>query len=122
MTRLLAFGAPAFSHYDGVIESWDYPGDDRASARQRLARLGNRPQFILHEVSDQASTNLAATRAYLEMTGVDLKAVRFLETGFRNHNDAWILRPSPARAALRIWLDDVAAKPLEQEPRAKGAP
>ena len=25
-------------------------------------------------------------------------------TGFRNHNDAWVLRPSGARARLRDWL------------------
>jgi len=29
-----------------------------------------------------------------------------VETGFRNHNDAWTLRPSPARAALREWVAD----------------
>jgi hypothetical protein len=27
-----------------------------------------------------------------------------VETGFRNHNDAWALRPSPARRAAREWL------------------
>ncbi|MGY8690995.1 MAG: hypothetical protein ACKVHP_25055, partial [Verrucomicrobiales bacterium] len=94
----------AYSHYDGVIESWGYPNGDRTSARTRLTRLAKRPQFILHEVSDRKSNNLAATRSYLEKTGVDLNTFRFLETGFRNHNDAWTLRPSPARKALRGWL------------------
>ena len=30
-----------------------------------------------------------------------------MHTGFRNHNDAWTLRPSPARTAMREWLDQV---------------
>ena len=39
-------------------------------------------------------------------TGVKGKFT-FQSTGFRNHNDAWVLRPSPARKALRKWLVEV---------------
>jgi hypothetical protein len=28
-------------------------------------------------------------------------------TGFRNHNDAWVLRPSPVRKELREWVRKV---------------
>ena len=112
-----------YSHYDGVIESWGYPKGDRASARQRLTRLGKRPQFILHEYSTISRENLAATRSYLEMTGFDLQAIRFSETGFRNHSDAWILRPSPARMTLRKWLRDVtSATPKAQAPHDASDP
>ena len=48
------------SHYDGVSEKWDYPNADRKSAAIRLARLGDRPQFISQEGS------VAVTKAYLE--------------------------------------------------------
>lgn len=35
----------------------------------------------------------------------------FMPTGFRNHNDAWILRPSSARDALRKWVDSCLKNP-----------
>lgn len=94
-------GFVAYSHYDGV-KPWPYPGSDRDSALTRLERLGNRPQFICHETST-SKWGLAATRKWLEETGVSGRFT-FCETGFRNHNDGWILRPSPARAELRAWF------------------
>ncbi len=96
----------AYSHYDGVVETWGYPGADRQAAIQRLKRLGDRPQLICHEWTPNPRISVAATDAYLAATGVE-GAFTFLETGFCNHNDAWTLRPSPARAALRGWLDKV---------------
>jgi hypothetical protein len=97
-----------YSHYDGVVTRWGYPGDDRDSALQRLRRLDGRPQYIIHEDSDNRSTNLAATKDYLRSSNVDAP-FRFETTGFRNHNDKWILRPSPARDSLREWLDQIVA-------------
>ena len=91
-----------YAHYDGVNERWGYPGADRASAKKRLHRLGNRPQFICQEKTT-GRTSLAATRAYLKTTGFS-GSFTFQSTGFRNHNDAWLLRPGPTRAALRQWL------------------
>ncbi|MGW8178431.1 MAG: hypothetical protein ACWGQW_06655 [bacterium] len=99
----------AYSHYDGVRESW-VPGADRKSALSRLRRLGTRRQFILHEVTSDPETDLAATRSYLEHAIGDLSRFQFIETGFRNHNDSWILRPSAARKALRIWLESQASQ------------
>lgn len=89
-----------YSHYDGVREKWSYAGSDRASALTRLQRLGTRPQFLCQENS------IAATRDYLESSGIK-GDFTFMETGFRNHNDAWILRPSPARFAAREWLSRI---------------
>lgn len=94
-----------YSHYDGVIESWGYPGGDRASAATRLKRLGNRPQFICSEFSDRDGS-IESTRRYLESTN-HRGQFTFKQTGFRNHNDAWILRPSPARTELRHWLQKI---------------
>lgn len=88
-----------FSHYDGVNENWPFPGAHRAAALARLARLGERPQFILGE-----GDGIAPTRVYLEACGIELGRITFLSTGFRNHSDAWLLRPSPAREAVRGWL------------------
>ena len=98
-------GFVPFSHYDGVNEGWPYAGADRVSARARLDRLGDRPQFILDE-----GDGGAATEAYLRACGLKLDRITFLPTGFRNHNDAWILRPSPARASLRAWLRQLMQK------------
>jgi hypothetical protein len=68
-----------------------------------LNRLRGRPQFICGE-SDSAME----TRRYLDETGALAEGqFTFTSTGFRNHNDAWILRPSPARDQLRHWLEEV---------------
>ncbi len=92
-----------YSHYDGVRTSWPYPGVDRASAGARLQRLAGRPQFICGE-----GTNAAETERYLRATGGWEKgAITIQETGFRNHNDAWVRRPSAARDRLRAWFADV---------------
>jgi len=94
-----------YSHYDGVNEHWGYPGADRQSALKRLRRLGDRQQFICQEGST-GRTNLDATQKYL--TGTRIKGrFTFQLTGFRNHNDAWLLRPSPARSELHKWLENI---------------
>ncbi|MFT4550790.1 MAG: hypothetical protein ACI9MB_004770 [Verrucomicrobiales bacterium] len=93
-----------FSHYDGV-RSWPYLKSDRASAAERLARLAGRPQLILSE-----GDGGGATKLYLEGAAIDLAKVKIMGTGFRNHSDAWILRPSPARKAVRKWLQGVIAR------------
>ena len=99
-TAKLWCGFLAYSHYDGV-KTWPYPLSDRESALVRLKRLGNRPQFICGEGS-----NARGTEAYLRplLPKADLT---FLSTGFRNHYDAWTLRPSPAREKAREWLKRV---------------
>ncbi len=93
-----------YSHYDGVRTGWPYPGADRASARRRLARLKGRPQFICGE-----GDNSGQTARYLRELEVG-DGITIRSTGFRNHNDAWVLRPSPARRALRKWLAEVLAE------------
>ena len=96
-----------FSHYDGV-QKWPYPEAGSVSAKVRLGRLGARPQFICGEYK-----NPEETREYLERTTEKapqaLRQFTFVSTGFRNHNDAWVLRPSPARDRLRAWWSMVIA-------------
>ncbi len=87
-----------YSHYDGARTGWPYPGADRPSALTRLRRLNGRPQFICGE-----GANADQTRDYLGTTGIT-GDFTIVGTGFRNHNDAWTLRPSPARKRLREWL------------------
>ena len=102
-TASLWRGLMAFSHYDGVRTTWPYPGADRAAAWSRLQRLQGRPQFICGE-----NDSVTETRRYLEASGaLPLGQFTFAFTGFRNHNDAWILRPSPARDELRRWFADI---------------
>ncbi len=95
-------GMIVYSHYDGV-HKWPYPGSDREAAVRRLAGLGGIPQFICHETDAKKNSNLEATKKYLAWTGHEGNFT-FASTGFRNHNDAWVLRPSPARDRLRAWL------------------
>ena len=99
-TAKLWCGFFAYSHFDGV-KKWPYPGSDRESALARLQRLGQRPIFICGEGS-----NAQETESYLRplLPNADLI---FLSTGFRNHNDAWTLRPSAAREKAREWLHRV---------------
>lgn len=94
-----------YANYDGLHTGWPFPDCDRASARERLNRLNGRPQFICQEVmpENQQSRSLAAIRKMIEASGVQAPFT-FMSTGFRNHNDVWILRPSPTRDALRAWV------------------
>ena len=87
------------SHYDGV-RKWSYPESDAASALRRLARLGDRPQFISHEGST------AATEAFLKSSGI-VGRWTFEPLPFRNHSDQWVLCDLPIRRTLRRWLSSV---------------
>lgn len=97
--------AVCFSHYDGLRE-WPFPGSDAASASDRLRRLRGRPQLIIAETTSEADggpPSLDAIRSHLEQAGADGRFT-FLETGFREHDDDWALRPTPARRLARRWL------------------
>lgn len=100
-------GFVPYSHYDGV-RKWGLPGTDADSARRRLKRLGSRPQFVVHEVNGESERGLSATRTFLEANAATA-SLSYAETGFRNHNDAWILRPGTARTNLRKWLHAIPA-------------
>jgi len=93
-----------FSHYDGV-RKWAYPGSDKKSAMSRIARLDGRPQLILSE----SPANNQSTRKYIEsLKGINTDQLTFMDSGFRNHNDEWVLRPSAARSFARQWLKRIA--------------
>ncbi len=96
-------GMVPYSHYDGV-RKWPFSGHDPESSLTRLERLGNRPQFICQEGGGPT-----ATQQWIESTGVD-GSFTFAATGFHNHNDAWALRPSPAREELRQWVAVLIAR------------
>ncbi|MCX7887463.1 MAG: hypothetical protein N3B01_09465 [Verrucomicrobiae bacterium] len=68
-----------------------------------MKRLQGRPSFVCHEGS------VEHTRRFIEPSGVKAPFT-FQVVPFRNHNDAWVLRPSPARDALRTWLKDVLSR------------
>ncbi len=84
------------SHYDGV-RTWPYPESDRESAAKRLARLGNRPQFISHENS------VETTREYLA-TAAASGNFTFVPIAGITHTDTWVLKDVPERAKLREWF------------------
>lgn len=96
-------GFIAFSHYDGVRD-WHLPETDKESAKRRMSRLGKRPQFVCAESNWlEKNGQLEATRKWI-LSVKPKGEFTFRSTGFRNHNDAWVLRPSPARKSLRSWL------------------
>ena len=84
------------SHYDGV-RKWNYLDSDAASARQRLARLGSRAQFITQEMSTQA------TEVYLKDSDTHGQFT-FMAIPYPNHSDEWVLKDIPERARARRWL------------------
>ena len=86
------------SHYDGV-RTWNYPDSDASSARQRLARLGSRAQFITQEMSTQA------TEEYLKDSDTHGQFT-FMAIPYPNHSDEWVLKDIPERARARRWLAD----------------
>ena len=90
------------SHYDGV-KKWGYSGSDRSSAAVRLKRLNNRPQFISHERS------VDATREYLKKVNPTGKFI-FQTLSYRNHTDSWVLRDTRERKAVRQWFRSVLAR------------
>ncbi len=93
-------GFIAHSHYDGV-RKWSYADSDREAALVRLKRLQGRPQFI-----SQENAGTAATRKYLEETGVKGNFT-FVDFPYRNHTDEWVLRPIKEREILRKWVAEV---------------
>ena len=99
-------GSVSYSHYDGQPSDtlWPYPNASPPDSYERLKRLGARPQFITCEV--EGATNI--TRPYIQRAGFPVNAT-FTSTGFCNHNDKWVLRPSPARDLLRAWWRGVIA-------------
>lgn len=88
-----------YSHYDGV-RKWPFPESDAASAQVRLSRLDTRRQFVCGELDQTVQTE-----RYLKPL-VGASQITFVSTGFRNHSDRWVLRPSPARDQLRAWLQN----------------
>jgi hypothetical protein len=98
-TAQLWRGFICYSHYDGV-RRWNWSNTDTESATARLKRLAGRPQFVCGEANNAEETRLFLERSGLLRAG----AFTFLSTGFRNHNDAWLLRPSEQRTQLRTWF------------------
>lgn len=96
------------SHYDG-IRRWPFPDSDPESAITRLQRLQDRPQFICGEGSQTEST-----RRWLMQHKPDLAGIEFHSTSFVNHSDRWVLHDVPARAAARVWLQQIRETRLKQ--------
>ncbi|MEM7312059.1 MAG: hypothetical protein AAF497_02795 [Planctomycetota bacterium] len=95
------------SHYDGVRE-WNYPASDRESAKSRLRRLGNRPQFISHEeLIKPVEEYLADAYPRGNFTFLAIPGI--------GHTDQWVLRPSPERRKLREWFANVSKTPDQLE-------
>lgn len=107
-----------FSHYDG-LRDWPFSFSDRESAWQRLHRLQGRPQLILAQSlaaspSPANPPTIEEIKTHLEKGNIQ-GDFTFLETGFVNHDDDWVLRPSPARHQARVWLYEKLQLPPRSE-------
>jgi hypothetical protein len=98
-----------FSHIDGMI-SWGFPGSDLAAAKKRYARARGRPIFVTAECD--IATN--CQKEFIVESGLlGLANFTFQDSGFRNHNDEWLLRPSVARTRLRRWIREAMGLPAQ---------
>lgn len=89
-----------YSHLDGDC-GWVDAADFSALAR-RYERLKGRAVLYSGEC------NVATQAGPAFLAGIEQRGAAnftFLSTGFANHNDAWVLRPSAARDAMRRWLE-----------------
>lgn len=94
-------GFVCHSHYDGV-RAWPYANSNREAAAERLTRLGDRPQWISHELSvDTTQQYLASACASGRFT--------FRALPYDNHTDTWVLRDIPLRRELRTWVGKVTS-------------
>ncbi len=78
----------AYSHFDGGIKTWPYPPPTVPAPLPPPAPR-QPPVFICAEGTKPKKPKKSLRRC---PKPYDLPVHRF-----RNHNDAWILRPSPAR-------------------------
>lgn len=94
----------AYAHYDGqpMDARNPYPDAGPPASYGRLRWLGRRPQYIVAELNG----SFTETLPYINGSGISGNFT-FAETGFCNHNDAWMLRPSPGRDQLREWFRGV---------------
>ena len=96
-----------FSHIDGMI-GWGYPDSDVASAKERYARAKGKSIFVTAECD--VATN--CQRDFIVENGIlPMANFSFVNSGFRNHNDQWLLRPSVARTRLRRWIRELMGLP-----------
>ncbi len=125
-------GLVTHDHFDGEREwpgtAWGSPLDRyRAAARERLARLAQRPLLVCQ------AGGTAGIRRWLDSTGLPLTRVAYLDVRIgeifptlpqelapgieatSSHTDRWVLVDSPDTQTARAWVtrafarDDVAA-------------
>jgi len=111
-------GVVAASHYEAPCdektsgrdghncENWPYwdssgSGGGVAGAIARAKRAERVPKFIVGECDLATRVAVGWLR---DVANVSLANVTSVASGFRDHTNYWILRPSAARTKLRAWL------------------
>eukprot|EP00054_Salpingoeca_dolichothecata_P014968 m.85309 g.85309 ORF g.85309 m.85309 type:complete len:644 (+) comp21258_c0_seq1:159-2090(+) len=112
-------GLVPYAHYDGrpLDTHWPYDDEDLPDAYNRLARIMPKkiPSFITEKECGVNRTRwqlvgygfVSAQQPSITTpppTGLSWPQFSFHSSGFVNHNDQYVLRPSPARATMRRWL------------------
>jgi hypothetical protein len=120
-------GLVTHDHFDGEREwpgtAWGSPLDRyRAAARERLARLAQRPLLVCQ------AGGTAGIRRWLEATGLPLEGVSYLDVRINeifptvpqeiapgieaksSHTDRWVLVDSPDTRTARAWVARACAR------------
>ncbi|MBT5062187.1 MAG: hypothetical protein HOM65_07110 [Verrucomicrobia bacterium] len=97
-------GMICHSHYDGEFK---HPAMDEENWPERLARLGNRPQFISHELSVQPIMDL------IQSTSLQVN-LTFHTLPFENHSVRWTRCDLSLRNAAVKWLAQFSNSPPDE--------
>ncbi len=95
-------GLMAHSHYDGV-RGWSYADSDSRSAKIRLSRFANKPQWISHEQST------GAAEQFLQANGLMHDRLTLVSLPYPNHSAEWLLKDLPETQRARQWWRDLVA-------------
>lgn len=102
ISRLWA-GFLAHDHFDGQ-RRWKYPGSDRRSALQRLARLQGRPVLVCGDGNDFLHDHKAlAAFTFLPVPVADIFDIPEGPV-IHPHTDLWMHKDSRYRKTARRWL------------------
>lgn len=97
-------GMICHSHYDG---EFNHPAMDQGNWPERLARLGNRPQFISHELSVQPIMDLIQSTSFQAN-------LTFQTLPFENHSVRWTRCDLSLRNAAVKWLTQFSNSPSDE--------
>ena len=110
----------AHDHFDGA-KQWSTPwGSSLAvyqhNAKQRLARLGNRPYWVSQNGSDRGTEqfvrSVVSDCSHFQFANINTKAILGSfpnDVAKSSHTDRWLLKPSTYRDQVWHWMNEIVA-------------